>query len=76
LRQSLVRDLQSGLDKVDVAVRHGVSVETVTWVLGTEIGLRAAWAAARTGLARQTARGLRPPRSLAVASDVGSGSRC
>lgn len=29
VRQSLIRDLQAGLDKLDAAGRHGVSVETV-----------------------------------------------
>lgn len=56
VRHSLVRELQAGLDKVDAAGRHGVSVETVTRVLRTEVGLHDAWAAARTNRARQTAR--------------------
>jgi hypothetical protein len=56
VRQSLVRDLRVGLDKIDAAGRHGVSVETVTRVLRTEIGLHAQWVAARTGRARQSAR--------------------
>jgi hypothetical protein len=56
LRRSLVQNLQAGLNKVDAAARHGVSVETVTRVLRTEIGLHAAWVAARTNLARQAAR--------------------
>ena len=54
--QSLVCDLLAGLDKVDAAGRHGVSVVTVTRVLRTEIGLHATWAAVRTGMARQAAR--------------------
>ena len=57
VRQSLIRDLQAGLDKLDAAGRHGVSVETVTRVLRTEIGLRAAWTAARTSHVRKAARG-------------------
>lgn len=56
VRQSLIRDLKAGLDKLDAAGRHGVSVETVTRVLRTEIGLRAAWTAARTSLALNAAR--------------------
>jgi hypothetical protein len=56
VRQSLVSDLKAGLDKLDAAGRHGVSVETVTRVLRTEIGLRAAWVEARTSLARKRAR--------------------
>lgn len=56
VRQSLVRDLKAGLDKLDAAGRHGVSVETITRVLRTEIGLRAAWVAARTSIARKRAR--------------------
>ena len=54
--RSLIRELRAGLDKVAVAERHGVSVATVNRVLRTEIGLHAAWAAVRTGLARQSAR--------------------
>jgi hypothetical protein len=56
VRQSLIRDLRAGVDKLDAAGRHGVSVETVTRVLRTEIGLRTAWTAARTSLAQKRAR--------------------
>lgn len=56
VRVSLVRCLRRGMDKVDAAGRHGISVETVTRVLHTEVGLHAAWKAARTAMAQRMAR--------------------
>jgi hypothetical protein len=53
---SLVRDLRKGADKIDAAGRHGVSIETVTKVLRTEVGLHDAWIAARFSHAQQRAR--------------------
>ncbi len=55
-RVSLVRCLRRGMDKVDAAGRHGISVETVTRLLHTEVGLHAAWKAARTARAQRMAR--------------------
>jgi hypothetical protein len=57
VRVSLVRCLRQGMDKANAAERHGISIETVTRLLHTEIGLHAAWKAART--VRGTALGSR-----------------
>ena len=58
LRSSLVLDLRNGLDKIDAAGRHGISIETVTRVLQTEIGLHAKWKEVRADKARRTSREL------------------
>jgi hypothetical protein len=52
----LVRSLRSGADKSDLAGRFGVSVETITRLLRTEVGLHAAWKSARLTAARGRAR--------------------
>ncbi len=56
LRESLLSDLRQGADKQAAAARHGVSVETVTRTLHTEVGLHQAWRAARFSRARDEAR--------------------
>lgn len=56
LRESLIRCLRRGMEKVDAAARHGISVETVTRLLHTEIGLHAAWKAARAARSQRLAR--------------------
>ena len=47
VRRALSKDLRAGRDKTDVAARYGVSVQTVTTTLRTEVGLHAAWKEAR-----------------------------
>jgi hypothetical protein len=42
-RASLIEELRLGIDKAEAAVRYQISVETITHVLRTEIGLHAAW---------------------------------
>jgi hypothetical protein len=53
---SLVKDLRTGMDKSEVAKKHGVSVMTVTRVLRTVVGLQSAWHAARFERAQSAAR--------------------
>ena len=57
LRASLVRCLCEGMKKNDAAGRHGVSIETVTRLLHTEVGLHAAWKEAQTATSQRLARG-------------------
>jgi hypothetical protein len=54
---SLLRCLRKGMDKADAAGRHGISLETVTRLLHTEIGLHSAWKAARATAAQRRSRG-------------------
>lgn len=56
IRASLTADLVKGVDKIDAAGRHGVSIETVTRFLRTEPGLYAGWQEARAAKARTSAR--------------------
>ncbi len=56
LRESLLADLRQGANKKAAATRHGVSVETVTRTLHTEVGLHNVWKAARFSRARDEAR--------------------
>jgi transposase len=53
---ALLHDLGLGMDKQDAAVKHGVSVVTITRVLRTEIGLHARWTEVRHEKARRSAR--------------------
>ena len=53
----LVKDLRRGSDKASAAARHGVSIQTVTRVLRSEVGLHVAWKSALTTRARDSARG-------------------
>lgn len=53
LRELAIADIMKGHDKSEVSLRHGISIETVTRLLSTEVGLRSAWNQARL-LAAQT----------------------
>lgn len=53
---ALLQDLRCGGDKAILAKRYEVSVETVTRVLRTEVGLRTAWRQARWYAAQTDAR--------------------
>lgn len=55
-RELVVADLRSGLDKAAVAVKQSVSVQTVSRVLQTEVGLYAAWTSKRFENAREGTR--------------------
>jgi len=52
----MVRELQAGRDKVAVATEFDVSVQTVTRMLRSEVGLSEAWHRARSDRARSEAR--------------------
>ena len=52
----LIADLTEGMDKQTVAQRHGVSLQAVTRVLQTEVGLHAAWRHAMQRAAKANAR--------------------
>jgi hypothetical protein len=56
VRASLSATLRTGADKCDAASAHGVSVETVTRFMRTEVGLHDAWTAARRASAQSRAR--------------------
>lgn len=56
LRKQIVRVLRRGADKRSVAESFGVSVQTVTMTLRTEIGLSKQWAEARRTAAKRRAR--------------------
>jgi hypothetical protein len=56
VRQALVADMKSGMDKKCAADRHGISVQTVTTTLRTEVGLHDAWTSARREGAQNDAR--------------------
>lgn len=56
VRASLIRCLRNGLDKKAAADRHGISIETVTRLLHSEIGLHAAWKSAKTAASQRIAR--------------------
>lgn len=56
VRAALIEDLSRGAEKVEAAQRHGVSVETITRILRTEIGLHGAWKTSRFERARTQAR--------------------
>lgn len=56
LHAALVEDLRSGVCKAEVANKHGVSIQTVTRFLRTEVGLHTQWKAAVLNHARSQAR--------------------
>ncbi len=56
VRASLIRCLRNGLDKKAAADQQGISIETVTRLLHSEIGLHAAWKSAKTAAAQRMAR--------------------
>lgn len=53
----LHQQLRDGDEKDSLARQHNVSIETITRLLRTEVGLHAQWAKARQDRARQNARG-------------------
>jgi len=53
---SLIEDLRGGLDKRELAGKYGLSVESITRVLRSEIGLAEAWHATRHSKAQTEAR--------------------
>jgi transposase-like protein len=55
---ALLQDLRCGGDKATLAKKYGISVETVTRVLRTEVGLSTAWRQARWHAAQNDARAL------------------
>lgn len=55
-RAALVKALRRGTDKAEAATRHQVSVQTVTRLLRTEVGLQTAWHTARHARAQADAR--------------------
>jgi transposase len=56
LRSRLIKALQRGMDKAQVAQQYGVAVVTITTTLRTIPGLHAQWQAARFEKARRKAR--------------------
>lgn len=52
----LVEDLRAGVGKTEAAHRHAVSVQVVTRLLRSEVGLQDAWHAARFQLDQERAR--------------------
>jgi hypothetical protein len=56
IRRALISGLRKGVDKRHLAERCEVSIQTVTRVLQTEIGLRAVWRAAQQEQRRSEAR--------------------
>jgi hypothetical protein len=56
VRAAMVRGLAKGMDKSVTAREYGVSIETVTRLLLTEVGLHVAWQAARLAAARRESR--------------------
>ncbi len=56
-RIQMIAALRTGCEKSAVAARGGVSVESVTRLLRTEVGLREEWARARRAKAQAIARG-------------------
>ena len=56
VRSSLVQNLRDGVEKAEAASQHGISVATVNKVLRTEVGIHAAWRAARATKAQKAAR--------------------
>ncbi|WP_236966419.1 TnsD family Tn7-like transposition protein [Hydrogenophaga sp. SL48] len=55
--QAVVEELQHGADKAEVAIRHDVSVGSITRILRTHPGLHQTWIAARSKRIQETARG-------------------
>lgn len=56
VREALLKDLRSGHSKNEAALRHGVSIQTITRLLRTEPGLRSAWQHAVFGTVQRTHR--------------------
>ena len=56
VRHALLHDLRLGMDKSEASKRHGISIESVTRVLRTELGVHSEWEEARLAAARSKAR--------------------
>lgn len=56
LLEAVLQDLKAGAEKADVAETHGISIQTVTKVLRTQVGLHAEWTHVRFSHAQQNAR--------------------
>lgn len=56
IREELIRDLKDGHDKQIVASKFGVSVQTITTTLRTEVGLHQEWLSIRLDNAQHNAR--------------------
>ena len=52
----LIEDLRAGVGKAEAAHRHGVSVQVITRLLRSEVGLQVTWHAARFKLDQERAR--------------------
>jgi transposase len=52
----LVADLRAGMDKAVAADRYEVSIQTITRILHSEVGLQSAWQSARSAIAQSRAR--------------------
>lgn len=70
-RQRIVAVLRSGADKADVERRFGISASSVNRLLRTEVGLHAAWKAARESVCRTRMRS----RWLEQLSAAGAGPK-
>jgi hypothetical protein len=68
VRENLLRDLKSGMDKKAAAEKHGVSIQAITRLLQTEIGLHQSWSSARLERERTSAR----QKWLAAVAEVGA----
>lgn len=58
IREGLIRDLKEGHDKQIVASKFGVSVQTITTTLRTEVGLHQQWLTIRAEYAQRDARAM------------------
>lgn len=67
---AVIADLRKGADKQTVAQRHGISIQTITRVLRTEVGLRDIWQATRFGKDQKQARS-RWSTQIASAPEIG-----
>lgn len=55
-RRIVLNGLESGEEKKDIALRAGISIQTVTSVMRTECGLNERWAAAKRARAQEESR--------------------
>ncbi|HJW57941.1 MAG TPA: TnsD family Tn7-like transposition protein, partial [Burkholderiaceae bacterium] len=56
IREQLLDDLKSGMDKAIAAEKYLISIQTITTLLRTEVGLHHLWSAARKERERHAAR--------------------
>lgn len=66
---ALIADLKAGASKADAATRNGVSLQSVTRVLRTEVGLHDTWHSVRMSMARAQARSTWTQTVSAFAAD-------